>query len=188
MKKYLIVGLGNPGTKYKNTRHNIGFEILEHLASTYESEFETDKLSEVCRIKVKGRQFVLVKPNTFMNLSGKAVRYWMGKENVDIENVLILTDDLNLNFGTLRLKSKGSDGGHNGLKSIQDLLNTSNYPRLRFGIGNEYSKGRQVDYVLGEWTEIERETLDERIQKASEAVVSFGLAGINNTMNNFNGK
>ncbi len=188
MKKFLIVGLGNPGEKYQNTRHNIGFEILNTLASEYETDFEPDKLSEICRIKVKGRLFILVKPMTFMNLSGKAVRYWMNKENISIDNILVITDDLNLNFGTLRLKSKGSDGGHNGLKHIQEILNTTKYPRLRFGIGSEYSRGNQVDYVLGEWNAEERQTLMERIGKASEAVISFGLSGINNTMNNFNGK
>jgi len=188
MKKFLIVGLGNPGEKYKNTRHNIGYEILDNLASEHETEFEPDKLSDICRIKVKGRLFILVKPTTFMNLSGKAVRYWMIKENISIDHLLVLTDDLNLNFGTLRLKSKGSDGGHNGLKNIQEVLNTSKYPRLRFGIGSTYSRGNQVDYVLGEWNEEERQSLDERIKKASKAVLSFGLSGINHTMNNFNGK
>lgn len=188
MKKFLIVGLGNPGEKYKNTRHNIGFEILDNLAAEYESTFEADKLSEICRIKKKGRLFILVKPMTFMNLSGKAVRYWMIKENISIDHVLVVTDDLNLNFGTLRLKAKGSDGGHNGLKHIQEVLNTTKYPRLRFGIGNGYSRGNQVDYVLGKWDDEERQTLEERITKASETVISFGLSGINHTMNNFNGK
>ena len=188
MKKFLIVGLGNPGEKYKNTRHNIGFEILNTLASEYETAFESDKLCDMSRIKIKGRLFILIKPTTYMNLSGKAVRYWMQKENISIDQLLVLTDDLNLNFGTLRLKSKGSDGGHNGLKHIQEVLNTTKYPRLRFGIGSEYSRGNQVDYVLGEWSGEERQTLEERIKKAADAVISFGLSGINNTMNNFNGK
>jgi len=188
MKKFLIVGLGNPGEKYKNTRHNIGFEILNILAGEYEAAFEPDKLSDSCRIKVKGRLFILVKPTTFMNLSGKTVRYWMQKENISTDQILVLTDDLNLDFGTLRLKSKGSDGGHNGLKHIQEVLNTTKYPRLKFGIGSAYSSGKQIDYVLGEWNDEERKTLEERIKKAAEAVISFGLSGVNNTMNNFNGK
>jgi PTH1 family peptidyl-tRNA hydrolase len=188
MKKFLIVGLGNPGAKYHFTRHNVGFMILDELASGYDETFEPDKLSDTCKIKVKGRQFILIKPTTYMNLSGKAVRYWMQKENIDIENILVLTDDLNLNFGTLRLKAKGSDGGHNGLKHIQEVLGTTKYPRLKFGIGSEYSKGAQVDYVLGVWNEEELSQLKERLEMAAKATISFGLSGMSNTMNNFNGK
>ena len=186
-KKFLIVGLGNIGTEYVRTRHNIGFKVLNHLAKQNEIEFETRKLGALATYKLKGRNFLLLKPNTFMNLSGKAVKYWLDKENIYLENLLVVTDDLNLPFGTLRLKTKGSNGGHNGLKDIQDKLNTINYNRLRFGISNEFSKGRQVDYVLGEWTNEESEKLDERLEQASKMLISFAMSGVNHTMNQFNG-
>ena len=186
-KKFLIVGLGNIGTEYVRTRHNIGFKVLNHLAKQNEIEFETRKLGALATYKLKGRTFLLLKPNTFMNLSGKAVKYWLDKENISLENLLVITDDLNLPFGTLRLKTKGSNGGHNGLKDIQDKLNTINYNRLRFGISNEFSKGRQVDYVLGEWTNEESEKLDERLEQASKMLISFAMSGVNHTMNQFNG-
>ena len=186
-KKFLIVGLGNIGTEYVRTRHNIGFKVLNHLAKQNEIEFETRKLGALATYKLKGRTFLLLKPNTFMNLSGKAVKYWLDKENISLENLLVVTDDLNLPFGTLRLKTKGSNGGHNGLKDIQDKLNTINYNRLRFGISNEFSKGRQVDYVLGEWTNEESEKLDERLEQASKILISFAMSGVNHTMNQFNG-
>ena len=147
MKKFLVVGLGNIGEKYTNTRHNIGFKILDHLASKEELTFETVKLGDVTTYKFKGRTFILLKPSTYMNLSGKAVQYWLTKEKIPLENLLVITDDLNLPFGTLRLKTKGSDGGHNGLKDIQDKLNTTKYNRFRFGISDTFSKGKQVDYV-----------------------------------------
>jgi PTH1 family peptidyl-tRNA hydrolase len=188
MKKFLIVGLGNPGPKYEKTRHNVGFRIIENLAEEHETIFESNKLADVCNIKVKGRMFFLIKPMTYMNLSGKAVNYWMEKEKIDVKNVLIITDDINLDFGTIRIKGKGSHGGHNGLKNIQEILNTSNYPRFRFGVGSEFSKGRQIDYVLGEWETEDKKLLDERIRTSNKAIISFGLAGINNTMNDFNGK
>lgn len=188
MKKFLIVGLGNIGEKYTNTRHNIGFKILDHLASKEELTFETVKLGDVTTYKFKGRTFILLKPSTYMNLSGKAVQYWLTKEKIPLENLLVITDDLNLPFGTLRLKTKGSDGGHNGLKDIQDKLNTTKYNRFRFGISDTFSKGRQVDYVLGEWEEEENQKLPERLNKCIELIKSFGTAGINNTMNTFNGK
>ncbi len=188
VKKFLIVGLGNIGSEYVNTRHNIGFKVVDFLAKEENSEFKTAKLGDLAEVKIKGRTLFLLKPNTYMNLSGKAVKYWMEKENIAKENVLIITDDLNLAFGTIRIKTKGSDGGHNGLKSIQQLLNTSEYPRFRFGISDDFKKGRQVDYVLGEWTAEEKELLKERLQVASEAVKSFALAGLANTMNTFNGK
>lgn len=188
MKKFLIVGLGNIGEKYEETRHNIGFKVLDQLAAEENISFETVKLGDRAEFKWKGRTFILIKPSTFMNLSGKAVNYWMQKEKVPIENVLIVTDDLNLSFGTLRIKTKGSDGGHNGLKDIQAQLNTSNYPRFRFGISDEFSKGNQIDYVLGEWEEEEQKKLPERLKKSADAIRSFGMAGVNNTMNNFNGK
>lgn len=188
MKKFLIVGLGNPGPKYENTRHNIGFKILDKLAAEKEVSFETQKLGDVVTFKFKGRTFVLLKPNTYMNLSGKAVNYWMQKEKIAIENLLVVTDDLNLPFGTLRLKTKGSDGGHNGLKDIQSQLNTTKYNRFRFGISDQFSKGQQVDYVLGEWDEQEQKAMPERLEISSELIQSFGTAGISNTMNSFNGK
>src|SRR5690606_14764309 len=188
MKKYLIVGLGNIGDDYKNTRHNIGFKILDYFAEQEQFSFETQKLGDVAIYKLKGRMFVFLKPNTYMNLSGKAVQYWLAKENIPLENLLIITDDLNLPFGTLRLKTKGSDGGHNGLKDIQNKLGTTNYNRFRFGISDAFNKGKQIDYVLGEWTEEETKHLKERLEKSVELIKSFALAGVNNTMNAFNGK
>lgn len=187
MKKYLIIGLGNIGDDYANTRHNIGFKILDFFAKEESLNFETQKLGDVAIYKFKGRQFIFLKPSTYMNLSGKAVTYWMNKENIPIENLLIITDDLNLPFGTIRLKTKGSDGGHNGLKDIQDKLQTTNYNRFRFGISDAFNKGRQIDYVLGEWTEEENTKLTERLKKSVELIKSFGTAGINITMNTFNG-
>ncbi len=188
MKKFLIVGLGNIGEKYANTRHNIGFKILDKLAQKEDLTFETQKLGDISTYKFKGRTFILLKPSTYMNLSGKAVLYWMTKEKIPIENLLIITDDLNLSFGNIRLKTKGSAGGHNGLKDIQDKLQTTNYNRFRFGISDEFTQGRQVDYVLGEWTDEEHSKLTERLDKSVELIKSFGTAGINNTMNSFNGK
>ena len=188
MKKFLIVGLGNIGDKYTNTRHNIGFKVLDHLADAGSVTFETLKLGDIATLKVKGRTLILLKPSTYMNLSGKAVKYWLEKEKVPIQNLLVVTDDLNLPFGTLRLKTKGSDGGHNGLKDIQDKLQTTKYNRFRFGISDSFSKGRQVDYVLGEWNDEENAKLKERLQVSAELIKSFALAGVNNTMNQFNGK
>jgi PTH1 family peptidyl-tRNA hydrolase len=188
MKKFLIVGLGNIGSEYINTRHNIGFKVVDALAKKYQSDFETVKLGALAEVKLKGRTLLLLKPNTYMNLSGKAVQYWMEKEKIEKENILVITDDLNLPFGTIRIKPKGSDGGHNGLKSIQSLLNTTDYPRFRFGISDDFKKGRQVDYVLGEWDEEEKEKLTERLEMSANAVESFALAGLGNTMTTFNGK
>lgn len=188
MKKFLIVGLGNSGAEYVNTRHNIGFKVLDHLAKKESLTFQTAKLGDIAEIRIKGRTLLLLKPNTFMNLSGKAVKYCMEKENIEKENILVITDDLNLSFGTIRIKAKGSDGGHNGLKSIQSLLATTEYARFRFGISDEFKKGKQVDYVLGEWNEDEKAKLPERLDKSIEIVYSFALAGLNNTMNEFNGK
>jgi PTH1 family peptidyl-tRNA hydrolase len=188
MKKFLIVGLGNIGEKYANTRHNIGFKVLDYFADKEAISFETLKLGDVSLFKVKGRSLIFMKPNTYMNLSGKAVKYWLEKEKIPLENLLVITDDLNLPFGTLRLKTKGSDGGHNGLKDIQDKLQTTKYNRFRFGISDTFSKGRQVDYVLGEWTDEENSKLEERLKTSVEIIKSFVLAGVNNTMNQFNGK
>lgn len=188
MKKFLIVGLGNIGEAYKETRHNIGFKILDFFAEKEGFAFETQKLGDVATYKLKGRTFLFLKPSTFMNLSGKAVTYWLTKEKVPLENLLIITDDLNLPFGSIRLKTKGSDGGHNGLKDTQIKLNTSKYNRFRFGISDAFSKGRQIDYVLGKWNAEETEKLPERLEKSVELIKSFALAGVNNTMNTFNGK
>lgn len=188
MKKILIVGLGNIGEKYQNTRHNVGFKILDTFATKEALSFETQKLGDLCTYKFKGRTFIFLKPSTFMNLSGKALKYWMTKENIPLENILVLTDDLNLPFGQIRIKTKGSDGGHNGLKDIQNTLQTTSYNRLRFGISDAFNKGNQVDYVLGEWTTEEEEALPERLNLAVKAIKSFALAGINTTMNQFNGK
>ena len=188
MKKFLIVGLGNIGSEYANTRHNIGFKILDYIANQEGISFQTVKLGEVAELKIKGRTILLLKPNTYMNLSGKAVKYWLEKENIEKENMLVITDDLNLSFGTIRIKTKGSDGGHNGLKNTQLLLNSTEYPRFRFGISDAFKKGQQVNYVLGEWDAEEKEKLKERLEISSEIVKSFALAGLNNTMNTYNGK
>ncbi|MBY0487841.1 MAG: aminoacyl-tRNA hydrolase [Flavobacteriaceae bacterium] len=188
MKKFLIVGLGNIGIEYVNTRHNIGFKALNYFANKENITFQTAKLGEIAEYKTKGRTLLLLKPNTYMNLSGKAVKYWMEKENIPKENILIITDDLNLSFGTIRIKTKGTDGGHNGLKNIQLLLNTSEYPRFRFGISDEFKKGKQIDYVLGEWNDEEKAKLPERLELASQIITSFALAGLGETMNAFNGK
>ncbi|MBA5793293.1 aminoacyl-tRNA hydrolase [Flavobacterium sp. xlx-214] len=188
MKKYLVVGLGNIGAEYVNTRHNIGFKAVDFMAKEADVSFETVKLGSLAEVKVKGRTLLLLKPNTYMNLSGKAVQYWMEKEKIAKENVIIITDDLNLSFGTIRIKAKGSDGGHNGLKNIQLILNSAEYPRLRFGISDAFKKGQQVDYVLGDWSDEETTALKERLEVVSNAVKEFALAGLNNAMNNYNGK
>lgn len=188
MQKFLIVGLGNIGAQYENTRHNIGFKILDHLTQKNSIAFESNKLGAITQYKFKGRMFYLLKPSTYMNLSGKAVKYWLTKENIPLENLLVICDDINLPFGTIRIKTNGSDGGHNGLKSINDALQTQQYIRFRFGIGAEFSTGQQSDYVLGEWNETELKVLSERLDKAIQVITSFGTAGINTTMNTFNGK
>jgi len=188
MKKFLIVGLGNPGAKYSETRHNIGFKVLDQLATEKEATFETLKLGDVATTSHKGKKVILLKPNTFMNLSGKAIKYYLKQENISKEELLVITDDLNLEFGTIRMKGKGSDGGHNGLKDTQIQLNTPNYPRLRFGISDAFSSGRQVDYVLGEWNKEELKSLQERIETAASAALSFVHGGLANAMNEFNGK
>lgn len=186
--KFLIVGLGNIGAEYVNTRHNIGFKVLDFFAKNENLQFETLKLGSLAKYNFKSRTFLLLKPNTYMNLSGKAVQYWMVKENIPLENILVITDDLNLAFGTVRIRKKGSDGGHNGLKNIQTVLNTTEYARYRFGISDEFKKGKQVDYVLGEWNEAEKTALPDRLLVASEIIKSFGIVGIENTMSNYNGK
>ncbi|SEI53832.1 peptidyl-tRNA hydrolase, PTH1 family [Myroides marinus] len=188
MKKFLIIGLGNIGAEYINTRHNIGFKVVDEIANELGGDWQTVKLGSLAEVKVKGRTLLLLKPNTYMNLSGKAVQYWMEKEKIPVENILVITDDLNLAFGTIRIKPKGSDGGHNGLKSIQATLNSAAYPRFRFGISDEFKKGQQVDYVLGVWDDKEKELMPERLKMASKAVQEFALGGLNNAMNTYNGK
>jgi len=188
MNKFLIVGLGNIGAEYVNTRHNIGFKVLNFIANKEGVSFNDLKLGSVAEIKIKGKTFILLKPNTFMNLSGKAVKFWMEKEKISLDRVLVITDDLNLSFGTIRIRSKGSDGGHNGLKNITLVLNTQEYARFRFGISDEFKKGKQVDYVLGNWDDEEKTKLPERLEIASEIIKSFGLAGLEITMTSYNGK
>ena len=188
MKKFLVVGLGNIGNDYYNTRHNIGFMVLDEIAKSFNINFKSDKLALHTEFSHKGRKITLIKPSTFMNLSGKAVKYWANKNKIPLENILVITDDIALDFGIFRLRKKGSDGGHNGLKSINELLNTQNYPRFKFGIGKDFPKGRQVDYVLGEWTKEQTKILEvEKLEKAKELVISFALEGINIAMNKYNG-
>ena len=186
--KYLIVGLGNPGGKYADTRHNIGFDVLDALLEDSESSFETERYADRAEIKFKGRKLVLIKPNTFMNLSGKAVHFWLQKEKIPMSNLLVISDDLALPFGTLRLKGKGSAGGHNGLKDIEAVLKTVNYSRLRFGIGSDYARGKQADFVLGPWSLEEQNDLSERITQSTKFVFSFVTIGLNMTMSALNGK
>ncbi len=186
--KYLIVGLGNIGPQYRDTRHNIGFNVLDALAKASNTVFTDKRYGETAVLSVKGRMLLLLKPSTFMNLSGNAVRYYMQKEKIPLENLLVVADDLALPVGTLRLKPKGSDAGHNGLKHIAATLGTENYARLRIGIGNDFPRGGQVEYVLGTFTPEEREILDGRMETAGEIIRSFCLAGINITMNQYNKK
>ena len=186
--KHLIVGLGNIGAEYANTRHNIGFKILDAFAEASNIFFSEDRYGSVAECRVKNQQLILLKPSTYMNLSGHAVRSWMQKEKIDVQHLLVLVDDLSLPFGTLRLRARGSAGGHNGLKNIQDLLNTESYARLRFGIGSDFSRGAQVDYVLGEWTAEETKLLAERLDISSDIIKSFCLQGVERTMNAYNKK
>ncbi|WP_165021324.1 aminoacyl-tRNA hydrolase [Dysgonomonas sp. ZJ279] len=186
--KYLIAGLGNIGSEYHYTRHNIGFRILDALAEASNIVFTDKRYGEVAELKVKGRTLILLKPSTYMNLSGNAIRYWMQQEKIPIENLLVIVDDLALPFGSLRLKGKGSDAGHNGLKHIQTTLGTQNYARLRFGIGSDFNKGAQVDYVLSRFSKEEEDALKERFTTCEEIIKSFCLAGLQNTMNQYNKK
>lgn len=185
--KYLIAGLGNIGPDYERTRHNIGFMVLDAFAKASNAVFEDKRYGFVSQMRLKNKSLILLKPSTFMNLSGNAIRYWMQKEKITNNNLLVVVDDLALPFGTLRLKSKGSDAGHNGLGHIQGLIG-QNYPRLRFGIGNEFPRGAQVNYVLEEFSDEEKLKLPERIESATEIISSFCLAGINITMNQYNNK
>ena len=185
-KKYLIVGLGNVGPDYVNTRHNIGFKLINFYAKSHSLQFESSRLGSISKHKLKGKTLVFLKPNTYMNNSGKSVKYWLQKEKIPLENLLIVTDDLNLPFGTIRLKIKGSNGGHNGLKDIQEKLKTSNFQRLRFGIGNKFSKGKQVEFVLSEWTQDEKLNLEKQLETFNNLIVDFVFIGINKTMNKYN--
>ena len=184
--KYLVVGLGNIGGDYENTRHNIGFDVVDYLAIDLQGKWKTDTLGDVCEVKHKGRTLVLLKPSTYMNRSGKAVNYWMAKKKIEKDNLLVIVDDLHLDLGKLRIRAKGSDGGHNGLKDIQQVLGGNKYPRLKFGIGNDFHSGQQVDFVLGKWTSDEEDTLNKVIKKAAEATKSFAAIGIKFTMEQFN--
>lgn len=186
--KYLIVGLGNIGEEYRDTRHNIGFMVLDALAKASNIVFSTERYGAMAQLSVKGRKLLLLKPSTYMNLSGNAVRYWMEQEKIPLENVLVIVDDLALPFGVLRLKGKGSDAGHNGLKHIAATLGTQQYSRLRFGIGNDFPKGGQIDYVLGKFSQEDMEQMPERLTVAGDIVKSFCLAGLTNTMNQYNNK
>ena len=186
--KYLIVGLGNIGSEYANTRHNIGFMMLDAFAESKNAVWEDKRYGFVARCRVKNAEIILLKPSTYMNLSGNAVRYWLQQEKIPVENMLVLVDDLNLPFGSIRMRKQGSNGGHNGLGHIQQVLGTQNYARLRFGIGNSFNKGAQCHFVLGEWSEEEQKALPDRLKLISEIIPSFCLQGMDRTMNLFNGK
>ena len=186
MKKFLIIGIGNIGNEYDDTRHNIGFQFLNCISKEFKENFSTVKHGQTCKFNHKGKSITLLKPSTYVNLSGKAVRYWLNKENIDLENILVISDDLNLEFGRIRLKPNGSDGGHNGLKDITNSLNTSNYSRLRFGIGGDFPKGKQSEYVLSKWNKEEISKFIEIEPLFTEIVKSFVTQGIDETMNKFN--
>ena len=186
--KYLIVGLGNIGDEYRGTRHNIGFRILDAFAEASNISFTTERYGDVAHVRVKNKQLTLLKPSTYMNLSGNAVRYWKEKEGIDVDHILVLVDDIALPFGAIRIKSGGSDAGHNGLKNIAQMLGTQAYPRLRFGVGNDFPRGCQVDYVLGQFTLDQRQQLPVRVDVACEVIKAFCLSGIGFAMCNFNNK
>ncbi|BDS14613.1 aminoacyl-tRNA hydrolase [Aureispira anguillae] len=181
--KYLITGLGNIGPDYEGTRHNIGFDVVDYLAGKFDVQYKSERYGFVGSFKHKGRTYILLKPTTYMNLSGQAVRYWMQKEKIKASNLLVILDDLNIKFGQVKMKTKGSAGGHNGLKNIEQLLNTAQYPRLRVGIGDQFGRGRQVDFVLGRWTSEEEDLLPKIIKHAAEGVLNFGTIGVDRTMN-----
>ncbi|MCM1153667.1 MAG: aminoacyl-tRNA hydrolase [Muribaculum sp.] len=188
MKRYLIVGLGNIGPDYVGTRHNVGFMVVDTLAEEAGAEWKSCRYGDMALVKVKNCELMLLKPSTFMNLSGVAVRFWMNKEKLPLSNLLVVVDDLALPFGTIRLRGSGSDAGHNGLKNIAEQLGNQNYPRLRFGVGNDFARGQQIDFVLGQFPEEERKELPERLKKASEAVKAYCLSGLEFAMTHFNGK
>ncbi len=186
--KYLVVGLGNIGAEYAATRHNIGFRVLDALAEASNISFTTVRYGDMATLKHRGRTILLLKPSTYMNLSGKAVRYWMEQERIPRENLLVISDDIALPFGTFRMRKNGSEGGHNGLKSITELLGGNNYARLRFGVGGDFPRGHQVDYVLGDFSDEERKLMPERLKLFGEAILSFVSIGADRTMNAYNGK
>ena len=183
--KYLIAGLGNMDIEYEGTRHNIGFDVIDDLIRQYETEIRHERLGDISLLKYRGRQVYLLKPSTYMNRSGKAVKYWMEKLNVDRDHLLVVVDDLNLDFGRIRIRGKGSDGGHNGLKDIQQFLGTD-YARVRIGIGNEFHSGHQVNYVLGKWSEEEKAKLPEILKNSTGAILTFVFGGLHQTMNQYN--
>lgn len=184
--KYLIVGLGNMHPDYDDTRHNVGFEVVDHIAAQFETNFSNATLGDVAEVKHKGRTLVLLKPSTYMNLSGKAVRYWLQKKKISERNLLVIVDDMNIDLGRIRLRKKGSDGGHNGLKDINNILGSNVYARLRIGIGNSFKKGRQVDFVLGKWNNEEQEQLPKILKKASETTLAYATIGIDRAMSSHN--
>lgn len=184
--KFLIAGLGNIGAEYDGTRHNIGFDIADMLVIKNNQVFRQDRLAYVAEFKWKGKQLVVIKPTTYMNLSGKAVKYWMDKEKIPLEQILVIVDEIALPLGTLRMKGNGSDGGHNGLKSVQESLQTTQYPRLRFGVGNDFPKGMQVEYVLGKWTKEQFPIVKEKVLTSVDMIESFVFRGIQQTMNQYN--
>ena len=186
--KYLIAGLGNIGDEYQNTRHNIGFTILDTLAGVSNIAFEDKRYGFVAHYKFKSRIFILLKPSTYMNRSGLAINYWLEKEKIPVENLLVLTDDIALPFGTIRIRPKGGDGGHNGLSNIIQVIGTSNFARVRFGIGNNFYSGQQVDYVLSKWSDDEHKELDDKAKTVIEIIKSFGTIGLELTMTTFNKK
>lgn len=186
--KYLIVGLGNIGEEYANTRHNIGFRVLDAFAKASNAVFTTQRYGDVAQVRVKNKILILLKPSTYMNLSGNAVAYWMQKENIPLENIFVIVDDLSLPVGAIRIKPKGSDAGHNGLKNIAAMLKTEAYSRLKFGIGNDFPKGMQVEYVLGKFPENDDKVVEEKIPIAVEAIKAYCLSGIAFAMNHYNNK
>jgi PTH1 family peptidyl-tRNA hydrolase len=186
MSKFLLVGLGNIGAEYAHTRHNIGFDVLDFFVAKHGASFQTERLADMTNFRFRGKTLVCIKPSTYMNLSGKAVKYWMDREKIPLKNILVIVDELALPLSKLRLKAKGGHAGHNGLKSIEETLGTTEYPRLRFGIGNEFPKGMQVDFVLGKWTVPEKIIVAKKIEKCTEAIENYVIAGPEHTMNSLN--
>lgn len=182
MEKFLVVGLGNIGEEYAHTRHNIGFDIIDHFVAAHKGSFTMDRLASKAEVSIKGKKIICIKPNTYMNVSGKAVKYWMEKEKLDTSHLMILVDELAVPLNKIKIKPSGSDGGHNGLRSIQESIGSQEYPRLRFGIGNEFPKGKQVDFVLGKWTEKEMDIVKTKLERSSKAIEEFVLMGLEKTM------
>ncbi len=184
--KYLVIGLGNIGSEYTDTRHNIGFKVLDALAEASNTSFKSDRLADMAEIKLRGKTLILIKPTTYMNLSGKAVNYWMQREKIALENIFVVVDDLAIPFGSIRIRKKGSDGGHNGLKDINSVVGGGNYTRLRFGIGSDFAKGQQINYVLGKWSSDEKVELKELIEHCVKAIKDLPFIGIDRVMNTYN--